>query len=59
MIFRGTPKNPNDYIKVKSEMSMYLHSKGFTPKYIDNEFVYYIKTANIEQVVKSMERGDE
>lgn len=45
MIIRKTPKG--DYIKVDGETSLILNQNGFLPKYIDNNYVYYIRNMDI------------
>jgi hypothetical protein len=45
MIIRKTPKG--DYIKVDGEISLILNQNGFLPKYIDNNYVYYIRNMDI------------
>lgn len=43
MIIRKTPKNKEDYIIVTSFVSNVLNMCGFIPKYIDDEYIYYVK----------------
>lgn len=52
MILRQTPKNINNYIMVDSEISNKLHQKGFYPKYIDNNGIYYLKTKEIIDYIR-------
>ncbi len=52
MLILGKPKDLSNYIVVNSKASYFLHSKGFFPKYRDGENFYYIKTSNIEEVLK-------
>jgi hypothetical protein len=47
MIIRQTPKNKDKYIVVNSDTSNVLHKHGFYPKYIDNEFIYYVKSKEL------------
>lgn len=47
MIIRSTPKDLSKYIQVDSNISMELHSNGFFPKYIDEDFIYYVKDKEI------------
>lgn len=47
MIIRQTPKDKDKYIAVNSDASNVLHEHGFYPKYIDNEFIYYIKSKEL------------
>ena len=54
MIIRETPKNKDKYIAVSSDISNVLHLMGFTPKYIDEEYIYYVKS---EEILKIMEKG--
>jgi len=51
MIIRKTPKG--NYIKVDGETSLILNQNGFLPKYIDNNYVYYIRNMDI---LKFMEK---
>lgn len=52
MIIRQTPKNKDKYIAVDSDTSNVLHEHGFYPKYIDNEFIYYVKSKELKQFIK-------
>lgn len=47
MIIRETPKNAEEYIIVDGATSNILHQNGFYPKYIDNNFVYYVRSNEI------------
>lgn len=52
MIIRQTPKDKDKYIAVNSDTSNVLHEHGFYPKYIDNEFIYYVKSKELGQFIK-------
>ena len=52
MTIRQTPKNKDKYIAVDSDTSNVLHEHGFYPKYIDNEFIYYVKSKELKQFIK-------
>lgn len=52
MIIRQTPKDKDKYIAVNSDTSNVLHKHGFYPKYIDNEFIYYVKSKELGQFIK-------
>lgn len=52
MIIRQTPKDKDKYIAVNSDTSNVLHEHGFYPKYIDNEFIYYVKSKELKQFIK-------
>lgn len=52
MIIRQTPKDKDKYIAVNSDASNVLHEHGFYPKYIDNEFIYYVKSKELGQFIK-------
>lgn len=52
MIIRQTPKDKDKYIAVNSDTSNILHKHGFYPKYIDNEFIYYVKSKELGQFIK-------
>lgn len=47
MLIRQTPKNKENYIMVDSKISQILQENGFCPKYMDNEFIYYVKSNEI------------
>ena len=47
MIIRETPKNAEEYIIVDGATSNILHQNGFYPKYMDNSFVYYVRSNEI------------
>ena len=57
MIIRRSPTNIEDFIMVKSEMSERLHEMGFEPKYIDEEWIYYIKCKTILDAIDTLERS--
>lgn len=57
MIIRRSPTNKDDFVMVNSEMSEKLHELGFIPKYIDNEWIYYIKCNAILDTIKILERS--
>lgn len=57
MIIRKSPTNIDDFIMVKSDISDKLCELGFIPKYIDNEWIYYIKNKNILDTVEILERS--
>lgn len=52
MIIRQAPKDKDKYIVVNSDTSNVLHKHGFYPKYIDNEFIYYVKSKELGQFIK-------
>ena len=47
MIIRQTPMNVDNYIAVDEQTSNVLHQNGFYPKYIDNRFIYYVRSDEI------------
>lgn len=57
MIIRESPTNKDDFIMVNSEVSTKLLELGFIPKYIDNEWIYYIKNNKILDVIETLERS--
>lgn len=57
MIIRESPTNKDDFIMVNSEASTKLLELGFIPKYIDNEWIYYIKNNKILDVIETLERS--
>jgi len=48
MIRKETPKNKENYLSVNNEQSHILLSMGFHPIYIDNDWLYYDKTEEIQ-----------
>jgi len=57
MIIRRSPTNKDNFIMVKSEISNKLSELGFIPKYIDSEWIYYIKDDKILNVIETLERS--
>ncbi len=53
MIIRETPKNKEKYIVVTSFVSNVLNMRGFIPKYIDENFIYYTKD---DEIIKFMKK---
>ena len=53
MIIRQTPKNKENYIMVNSNTSQILQENGFFPKYMDDEFIYYVKS---DEIIKFMSK---
>lgn len=47
MLIRQTPKNKEKYIIVDSKVSQILQENGFCPKFMDMEFIYYVKSDEI------------
>lgn len=47
MIIRETPKNAKEYIIVDGATSNILCQSGFHPKYMDKNFVYYVRSNEI------------
>ena len=47
MLIRQTPKNKEKYIIVDSKVSQILQENGICPKYMDMEFIYYVKSDKI------------
>lgn len=52
MIIRQTPKNLQNYIGVDSETSLFLTLKGFYPKYMDFDYIYYVKTDELQKYIE-------
>jgi hypothetical protein len=52
MIIRDKPKDLINYIKVDSNTSYILSQNGFFPKYIDNDYIYYVKTNSLIEYMK-------
>lgn len=55
MIIRRSPTNIEDFVMVKSDMSEKLHELGFVPKYMDNDWIYYVKNQAILNVIEILE----
>lgn len=53
MLIRQTPKNKEKYIIVNSDKSRILQENGFCPKYMDNEAIYYVKSDEIVEFIKT------
>lgn len=52
MVIRNTPKDKNNYIIIKDNDIVYkLHIRGFMPKYIDENGVYFVKDKEIERII--------
>lgn len=52
MIIRKTPNDSDIYIIVKDNYIVYkLQTKGFIPKYIDENGVYFVKDKEIERII--------
>lgn len=48
MVIRGTPKNKDKFICVNNEIGNILQKNDFFPKYMDFNYLYFIKTKEIE-----------
>lgn len=55
MIIRNTPTNLDGYIAVDNKTSNILHQNGFYPKYIDDSFIYYVRS---DKIIKFMMKED-
>ena len=53
MLIRQTPKNKEKYIIVDSKVSQILQENAFYPKYMDNEAIYYVKSDEIVEFIKT------
>ena len=53
MLIRQTPKNKEKYIIVDSKVSQILQENGFCTKYMDNEAIYYVKSDEIVEFIKT------
>lgn len=56
MIIRQTPKDLDNYIKVDSNLNLILHQNNFPPKFIDDGFIYYLKTEELIKFIDSFKR---
>ncbi|MEG2013928.1 MAG: hypothetical protein RR063_12115 [Anaerovoracaceae bacterium] len=54
MVIRSTPKDILNYIVADSDLADTLQRSGFHPKYMDMEYLYFIKT---DKIVKFMTGG--
>lgn len=54
MIIRKTPEHLENYVKVGTDATIILHMNGFQPKYIDSEYVYYLKT---DELINFINKG--
>lgn len=53
MIRRETPKNIENFIKICDEFSINeLNRGGFIPEYIDNNFLYFRHSLEIDEYIK-------
>ena len=57
MIIRRSPTNTEDFIMVKSDISNRLCELGFFPRYIDSDWIYYIKNKTILDTIEILERS--
>lgn len=48
MIIRGTPPDPENYKRVNDVESNWLHMAGYHPSYIDEKWIYYKLTPQLE-----------
>lgn len=55
MIFRGSPTNKKNFIKVDNETALFLQQNGFIPTFIDNKGIYFKRNSKI---IEFMERSD-
>lgn len=55
MIIRKTPKDKEKYIIVNSNIGRILQENGFYPKYMDDKFIYYVKS---DEIIDFMSRED-
>ena len=53
MLSIQTPKNKEKYNIVDSKVSQILQENGFCPKNMDNEAIYYVKTDEMVEFIKT------
>ena len=53
MIIRGTPKDEDKYIRVDKYKALELQQQGYTPTFIDSQYIYFRK-----DIFKSGKRKD-
>lgn len=59
MVIRQTPSDLNKYIAVKFSISPKVTQETKQrPLYMDNDYIYYKKTLEVESVVKKYEQTD-
>lgn len=51
MVIRETPKNLKGLIRVSGNIGDILQKKGFSPLYMDNQFLYFRKEKKIELLI--------
>lgn len=49
MIIRDTPKSTKNLIIVGNEIGRRLQKNGFVPKYVDEDFLYFVKDEKIKK----------
>lgn len=55
MVIRQTPKNPQDFIITDNEQGKILQNNGFMPLYMDKKKLYFEKTKELIEFMKSGE----
>ena len=53
MVIFGRPKNPSFFVCVDSDGCKILHELGFFPVYRDKGDIYFTKTEEIVEVIKT------
>lgn len=51
MIIRGTPKDLEHYLLVDDEFGNELQNAGFQPRYIDELYLYFYLTKELEDYI--------
>lgn len=66
MVIRQTPDNKQDFVIVDDEVGYYLQLNGFSPKFVDNEALYFKREDDLiefidlhqDEIDKIMEGGE-
>ncbi|MEG1353696.1 MAG: hypothetical protein RR255_00240 [Bacilli bacterium] len=56
MVIRATPKDTSNYVIADSELADILQRNGFHPKYMDMEYLYFVRTIEIEKFMMGGEK---
>ena len=53
MVIRETPKNKENFIMVNNQVGNLLQTKGFIPKYMDFDYLYFVRTEELKVFMES------
>lgn len=54
MIIRGMPKDIKNYYLADNDVAFTLHQKGFQPKYIDEDAIYFKLNNKLIKTLKNL-----